>query len=274
MTASSPTPSLTILPSSSAQAPPRPASAPRGGRNGGGASSRPLALTLALLLALSAPRLAAAQCSGSTYSYGSGACASCAAGASFVSSSAGCTPSATLTAGPADTALFLSGSQAEGVAAFAATGAAPTYTAAPFGAAGSALALTSGSYLTAPGASAPAALPSGGNVAWSASAWVKCAALAGPWAGVLEWGAAGDTQGAASTQTAALVVAGPAAAAAGWGAGGVVTTLAGGGSGDGTGTAAGFVGPFGVTVAPSSGLIVVADRDSHRIRLVATASGS
>jgi hypothetical protein len=37
-----------------------------------------------LLLALSAPRLAAAQCSGSTYSYGSGACASCAAGASFL----------------------------------------------------------------------------------------------------------------------------------------------------------------------------------------------
>ena len=75
------------------------------------------AAALALLLALSAPRLAAALCSGSTYSYGSGACSSCAAGASFVSAAAGCSPSATLTAGPVDTAFYLSGSQAEGVAA-------------------------------------------------------------------------------------------------------------------------------------------------------------
>jgi hypothetical protein len=163
------------------------------------------ALTAAEVVALSA-------CAGSTYSYGSGACASCAAGASFISSSAGCTPSATLTSGPADTALYLSGSQAEGVAAFAATGAVPTYAAGVFGAAGSALVLASGSYLTAPGTSSPTALPSGGNVAWSASAWVKCAAPAGPWAGVLEWGAVGDAQGVASTQTPALVVAGPAAA--------------------------------------------------------------
>ena len=201
MTASSPTSLFTIMPSASAQAPLRPASA----SGGGGASSRPLTLALILLLALSAPRLAAAQCSGSTYSYGSGACASCAAGASFISSSAGCTPSATLTSGPADTALYLSGSQAEGVAAFAAAGEAPTYAANPFGNVNGALLLASGSYLTAPGASAPAALPSGGSVAWSASAWVKCAAPA-TWAGVLEWGAAGDAQGAASAQTAALAV--------------------------------------------------------------------
>ena len=65
---------------------------------------------LALLLALGALRPADAQCSGSTYSYGSGACASCAAGATFISSIAGCAPSATLTAGPTDTAFYLSGS--------------------------------------------------------------------------------------------------------------------------------------------------------------------
>jgi hypothetical protein len=228
-----------------------------------------LRLLLLLLLLLLGTRGAEAQCSGSTYSYGSGACASCAAGASFVSSSAGCTPSATLTPGPANTALYLSGSQAEGVAAFAATGAAPTYAAGPFGGANGALVLASGSYLTAPGASAPSALPSGGNVAWSASAWVKCAAPA-TWAGVLEWGAMGYTQGVASTQTAALVVAGPAAAGAGWGAGGVVTTLAGGGGNyfaDGAGATASFNYPFGVAFMPSSGLVVVADMN-HRIRLV------
>jgi hypothetical protein len=213
----------------------------------------------------------------STYSYGSGVSASCAAGANFVSSSAGCTPSATLTAGPADTALYLSGSQAEGVAAFAATGAAPTYAAGPFGTAGGALVLTGGIYLDAAGASAPEALPNGGDVTWSASAWVKCAALAGPWAGVLEWGATGNAQGVASAQTAALVVAGPAAAAAGWGTGGVVTTLAGSGNAafaDGTGTAASFNQPYGVAVIPSSGLIVMAEWSNHRIRLVDTTTGA
>ena len=47
------------------------------------------ALGAALALLLLAP--ADAQCTGSTYSFGSGACASCAAGATFVSASAGCT---------------------------------------------------------------------------------------------------------------------------------------------------------------------------------------
>ena len=249
----------------------------RSRRGGGGARSQPLALALALLLALSVPRLAFAQCSGSTYSYGSGACALCAAGASFVSSSAGCAPSATLTAGPADTALYLSGSQAEGVAAFVASGAAPAYAAGPFGSANGALALASGSYLAALGSSAPASLPSGGSVAWSASAWVKCAALAGPWAGVLEWGAAGDSQGAASAQAAALIVAGPAAAAAGWGTGGAVTTFVGSGDAafaDGTGAAASINNPIGVAMIPSSGMIVVADTSNNRIRLLNSTSGA
>jgi hypothetical protein len=47
-----------------------------------------------------------------------------------------------------------------------------TFVANGAGAAGAALALASGSYLTAPGSSAPAALPAGGSVAWTASAWV------------------------------------------------------------------------------------------------------
>jgi hypothetical protein len=250
----------------------------------GGASSSPAdaapeatlapSLLLLLLLLLLGPRAAAAQCSGSTYSYGSGACASCAVGSSFVSAAAGCTPSAALP-GPTDTAFYLSGSQAEGVAAFTATGAAPTYAADVFGSANGALVLASGAHLDAAGVSAPAALPSGGNVAWSASVWVKCAAQGGPWAGVLEWGATGDAQGAASAQTAALVVAGPAAAGAGWGAGRVVTTLAGSNAAfsDGMGAAASFDRPFGVALIPSNGLIVVADAFNHRIRLVNSSSG-
>jgi DNA-binding beta-propeller fold protein YncE len=51
---------------------------------------------------------------------------------------------------------------------------------------------------------------------------------------------------------------------------GVVTTLAGGNGGfaDGTGAAAGFNQPKGVAVIPSSGVVVVADSQNHRIRLV------
>ena len=52
---------------------------------------------------------------------------------------------------------------------------------------------------------------------------------------------------------------------------GVVTTLAGSGGGtfaDGTGTGASFNSPNGVAVIPSTGVLVVADKDNHRIRLV------
>ena len=57
---------------------------------------------------------------------------------------------------------------------------------------------------------------------------------------------------------------------------GVVTTLAGSGSpafADGTGAAASFNYPAAVAVIPSSGVIVVADKDNHRIRLVTPTSG-
>ena len=215
----------------------------------------PAGLAAALLLV--GLQTAGAVCSGSTYSYGSGACASCAVGASFVSASAGCTPSAALP-GPTDTAFYLSGSQAEGVAALTLTGAAPTFAADAFGNANGALVLASGAHLDVAGASAPATLPSGGNVAWSVSAWVKCAAPA-TWAGVIEWGVVGDAQGVASTQAAALVVGGASS--------GIITTLAGfgSGSGDGIGTAASFSYPWGVAVIPSSGDIVVADTERLQV---------
>ena len=204
------------------------------------------------------------------YSYGAPSCAPCAPGATFVSATASCTPSATLAAGPTDAALYLSGASAEGVGAFSRTGAVPILAAGPFGAAvgvgsGGALALASGSYLTAPGANAPAALPAGGNVAWSASAWVKCAAPA-TWAAVIEWGAVGDAQQIMTPQALALAVSAPVPLSSS----AVVTTLAGSGAGyaDGTGAAALFNQPYRVAVIPSSGVIAVADRGNQRIRLV------
>ena len=229
--------------------------------------------SLAALLALAAAhtRLApvSAQCSGSAYSYGSGACASCAAGATFVSASLGCTPSSSLTAGPADTALYLSGTQAEGVGAFP-TVAAPagvSFSASPFGAANGSLALASGSYLAAPGASAPAALPAGGNVAFSASAWVKCAAPAS-YAAVLEWGLLGDAGAGASPEALALDVGGLAPLPNS----GVVSILAGSGNAgasDGAGASASFNNPTAIAVL-SGGSIVIADRVNNLVRLVST----
>ena len=56
--------------------------------------------------------------------------------------------------------------------------------------------------------------------------------------------------------------------------GGVVTTLAGSGTGtfaDGTGTGASFQYPVGVAVVPSNGLVVVADNNNRRIRLITPA---
>jgi hypothetical protein len=58
--------------------------------------------------------------------------------------------------------------------------------------------------------------------------------------------------------------------------GGVVTTLAGSGSAafaDGMGAAASFNQPYGVALIPSSGVIVVTDRDNQRIRLITLPAG-
>ena len=211
-----------------------------------------------------------ASCTFQTYSYGYGAsttpCSSCSASATFVSAANGCAPSAALTPGPPDTVFYLSGSAIEGVSALALSGPAPTFT---FDHAGtppnSALSLDGSTHLDVAGARAPASMPSGGTVAFSASAWVRCAPPAAqPHAAVLEWGAAGDTGGLATPRALALVVSGSAN-------GGVVTTLAGGdsaGESDGVGPTAHFQSPGGLAVIPSSGLVVVADSQNSHIRLV------
>jgi hypothetical protein len=63
-----------------------------------------------------------------------------------------------------------------------------TYTSDYLAASNTALSLASGSYLSSPGSVSPSTLPSGGNVAWSASAWVKCASTLTTWASVLNLG--------------------------------------------------------------------------------------
>ena len=74
---------------------------------------------LALLGALALREGAAAQsCAASTYSYGGLPCAVCPVGGNFISTSSGCSPSASITAGPSDTVFYLSGTEAEGVSAF------------------------------------------------------------------------------------------------------------------------------------------------------------
>ena len=160
--------------------------------------------------------LLCSACSASTYSFGGEACAVCAPNSAFVSATSSCTPSETQTAGPADTAFYLSGSIAEGVAAFVVPPLANiSFTADVLGRADGAIAVPSGSYLSVGGASAQLALPTG-NVAWSASAWVRCAPPSpGTYEAVLEWGAAGDVQGAAeaSLQSLALLVGGKSGAA-------------------------------------------------------------
>ena len=92
------------------------------------------------------PRASAQPC----YSYGGPGCANCSAGATFVSSSAGCAPATAAT----DTAFYLSGSQAEGVAAFpnASAPAGVSFATGPFGAVNGSLVLSAGSYLGVPGA--------------------------------------------------------------------------------------------------------------------------
>ena len=234
------------------------------------ASCRRLA-ALAASAALLCVAPAAAACASGTYSYG-GACAPCPAGASYVAATGTCQPAAGAPgAPPSDTAFYLSGAQAEGVAAFPGALPAVTYSTGVFGAAGGgALVLpgsVSGGNLTVPGGSAPSSLPTGPNASWTASAWVKCAAPA-TWASVVGWGASGDAQGGLSPRAAVLAVV---SAQARYVTSLAVSTVAfaGGVCGylDASGTTAQFCYPAAVAI-DSAGNLFVADTGNSRIRKI------
>ena len=200
-----------------------------------------------VLLALCAPRRATA-CNAGSYSYGSGACAACPAGvAAFVASTGLCAP----VAAPADTAFFLSGTQAEGVAAFP-SAPSVSYTTSVFGAASGALSFASGaSFLAvtpAAGSALLAALPTG-DAPFTASAWLKCAA--GGFMAVMSWGA--PAASGASAQTSVTLAAGPASGA---GSAGAVIMLA-----------AGFNLPFGVAV-DAAGNVIIADSGNNAVKKI------
>ena len=222
-------------------------------------------LALLALLALGGPHRSAAQCSsGGTYAFGGASCSACPPGATLISATAGCTPSTTAWAGPYDSSFTLSGTQSEGLAAFASVTAplGVTYTSSVFNAGPSngALTLATGSYITVPGASAPPTLPTG-NSPWSASAWVKCAAPT-TYAAVLEWGAASDANGVLTQSSIALAVTGAYA----WNVQalankGTVSTLAGSalGYGDGVGTSAGLQSVVDMHMDQSTGTLIVVE---------------
>jgi len=186
----------------------------------------------------------------------------CPIGAAFVSAAAGCKPSTTAWAAPSDTAFALSGTQAEGLVAFAGvtaplgvTYASSVFNAGPYN---GALTLAAGSYVTAPGAGAPPSMPAG-NSPWTASAWVKCAAPT-TYAAVLEWGAPGDAKGVLTQSSIVLAVGG----AYNWNVAalankGVATTLAGSAAGyaDGIGTSAGLRNIIDMDMDQSTGSLVV-----------------
>jgi ELWxxDGT repeat protein len=131
-------------------------------------------------------------CDVNTFSYGSSSCSTCPSGSTFISSSLGCRPSSSTSAGPIDTSFYFSGSQLEGLSAFTniTSPSGITYTSDAFGVANAAISLSSGSYLSIPGSSSPSTLPSGGKIEWTVSAWVKCPAP-NSWASVIEWGEVG-----------------------------------------------------------------------------------
>jgi len=232
-----------------------------------------LALFLLLLFSCKSVIAQSSVCSANSYKY-DGSCASCPTGTTaVVGNVGGCVPST----GPTDTAFYLSGSLAEGVAAFSKTIATPIYTSGPFGGTSSVLTLTeaAGSYLSAAGTSSPTDLPSGVNAPWSASAWVKCEAPT-TWAGLISWGTAGDNQGSASSQTAAIAVSGTGFSAIS----GSVSTIAGGGTGtncgsecnNDVGTAARFSNSLEGLAVDLSGNFFVTDSGTYRIRKI-TPSG-
>ena len=243
-------------------------------------------------------------CAANTYTYSGASCASCAASATFLSASAGCAPSSA----PTDTAFYLSGTLAEGVAALTLTGAAPTFVADHNGAAGGALALAGSSNISVPGAGAPTSLPTGGS-AWSMAAWISCAADAPFPQTVVEWGGQSGQLDSASLSVGVPVPppnsgivslghgVGPGLQLSGvavvQSSGDIVvsspfqvnilsgqssSTLAGSASSFADGAGGGFVNPTAIATDPSTGNVIVADNSRLRVvtmqGVISTLAGS
>ena len=206
-------------------------------------------LALLLLLVRHASG-SATTCAAGSYSYNSGSCAACPSGASFVAATGLCAPAAA----PSDTAFYLSGSQAEGVAAFPGAPA-MSFTTSVFGAANGALSFASGASYLSMTPAAGSALPTG-NAAFTASAWYKCAA--GGTMTAVSWGA--PAMSGASSTAAVTLAAGTAyyngemALAAG-----TVGTLG-----------SGFNNPYGVAV-DAAGNVFVADTGNHAVKKMSPA---
>ena len=163
-------------------------------------------LLLAIAI-LSIPTVLANNCvAGSTWSSsGTAPCAPCTTCSGTPTSACTSTANTVCASAPA---FYLSGSQSEGVSAFSSINAPVgiTHTTDVFGTSNGAINLARGSYLSSPGSSSPSTLPSGGNVAWSASAWINCNSPSSNHSAVLEWGASGDVGGGLSSGAAAIVV--------------------------------------------------------------------
>jgi len=234
------------------------------------------------LLALLSPGVGA-QCAGQTYALNApsaAACAPCAPGATFVSQTASCAPSPGENQGPVDTAFYLSGSQAEGVAALTVqAGGAPLFVPDNRGRAGAALSLSGGAtFATPPFAAAPGFLRGAADAGATAAALVQCSPAslpAGAQGAVLEWGAA-DAAGAA-TKLGLLVAPGGdtrmyLASPTGQGpvAGAALAVVAGSGASaevDGVGTSASVQSPLNLAWF-TNGSLIVTDYSTHRTRMI------
>jgi len=238
-------------------------------------------LQLLLLLLLAAPP-AGAQCPGGAagpecapcaaplYSYGgaAAACAPCAPHATPLSPTLGCAIST-------GSALYLSGAQSEGVAAFEAVAPAGlAFVDNHLGEAAGALRIDAGSALLAApagGSDLLGALPTGA-APFTACAWVSCgadfasAASSWPWraaAAFVSWGDPGDAAAPALAVAPLRRVAGQ-----------VVTVAGDGGRGgaNGAGSSASFNKPRHVVV-DAAGDLLIADSDNYQIRRVSRLGG-
>jgi len=119
-----------------------------------------------------------------------------------------------------------------------------SYSTSPFGIINGSVEIKPGTYLFAVGKYLSPSLPSEGSKPFSVSAWVKCSSLTS-WSGVLEWGN--------NSFSALLAVSSSVFPLSG----AVVSTIS-----------SSFSRPTGVTVSPTTGMIIVVDSDDSCIHVI------